>query len=183
MHVNFSPAGGTVTVDLTATNALLTAIRDDQRIRPPFDWLAEVMADRAFFGKASHALEIGLFTYVELWNPVGSGMNLFVYYVVSALPVNGIIIAREYPAPLTDISGSAFNVQLAGATVPVAELRGHPEVGGSDGPFQVDCLANTPVRIGPKWPAMIGPGDGFAVSSLTAGIAQRATFYWVERPV
>lgn len=143
-------------------------------------WLSEIRAGRAAIGGAYQAAVAAQLSHIQLLNPVGSGKQILMrYLIVSALNAQALNI-RRYDTALTTDSGSQANLLLGGA-VPLGQVRTQTNaaaLGTSLGSFYLP--ASTPVPLAPDWIAELSPGQGILFAGTVVNLDLAVTYFWRE---
>lgn len=143
-------------------------------------------AGQCFMGTDTALVNAGNISSVQLLNPAGSGVNVFVDRIAGQLTAAQILYLRRYDTPLATLGVNLMN-KLAGGAAPAAQVRstnvGAAQLGTLIGQWDVAALVNQEALspLGP--PIKLVPGSGVHVTHQGTGNAVIATFEWREVPV
>lgn len=142
---------------------------------------------QAAFGSKSYAAAAGNYPNVQLWNPAGSGVNLFVEeisFTAGASPDAYLIGFAN--TSLSTMGGAQQAKRSAGVAVK-GEVRFQDSIAlatfnaAAGYTYTVDSVGSK--VFGLKTPLMVSPGNGLVVTGKTLAAAMGIGFQWIELPL
>ena len=134
--------------------------------------------DVAFVGGTSSPAVVGQVSQVQLFNPVGSGVQLIVQRI-RARAVGGTTVYST-ATPLTTLTPNTFNKRVvAGASTAVGEVRTGSTASPSGGSKQGDVIEVIDTEI----PAVLNPGFGINIEGQAVNNESGGLFEWIESAV
>ena len=135
---------------------------------------------RTFFGTRSQAASAGVFSFVQLWNPVGSGVRLSIRRLAISSDVNGGMPLFIAPVDINaaDTTKLANKLLNAAPSVVMAKIATDANTTGNaawllNGVATFSLVANAQFEVPIRDPIVINPGIGIAVRSpLANSLAQ-----------
>ncbi len=145
-------------------------------------WLDEIRAGRAFSRGAFLGASVGNVSMVQLFNPVGSGVNVIVRLLIVSVDATGFAQVYQYNTPLTNDSGAGVNL-LSGGAAGQAHVRNQVNaVSLGTLLHNIPILANTPIIPVADWFMELGPGEGVHVHTALQNVGTSGNFQWLEVP-
>ncbi len=136
-------------------------------------WLAEIRAGRAFVAGGSLAAGVGVFSELQVLNPVASGKTCIVRQVFLTASVAVNIQVRQHDVALAALVKNGSNL-LRGAAAGAGQLRS-AQPAALDGALvgEISVQAGTPVYLVPDWFYELGQQTGvlFATSVVNVGLS------------
>lgn len=141
-------------------------------------------ANQAFIGVGAIA-GAGAYPHAQIWNPAGSGKNVFVSQIVLTLNtaaaigcgLSNVQMATQLQKVKSKRYGGADGVAQFRTEANVAQL------GGNQYAFYAYLPANQPVVWKPAEPFMLVPGSGLIACPGTVGVTLYATFDIYEEAI
>lgn len=155
----------------------------DQRIAGTVDVIdggkARTLAGIAFGGVSYSQALAGQISHVQLWNPAGSGKNLFVEQVYAQF--TGVSSAQfvQHNAPLSVLSALQPASKMLGAAGSVAKLYVQQSAASIGAVNPVVTLGAGNI-FQPKEPIVIPPGYGLVVRKALVNEDIQGGFEWFE---
>lgn len=145
------------------------------------DWLYEVRNGRAFALGTTRAAAVAAISEVQLFNPIGSAVTIFLFNWLTAVGAATSVDLRIYNTALATLFGNGVNLKIGGA-VSVGEIRTAAPA-AQDGTFvtSVVGVANQTLPRWPDWMLELGPGEGALLAPNIVNTALSAYALWVER--
>jgi len=147
-------------------------------------WKYETDQARSFFGSAPKGASPGNYSYVQMWNPAASGVDVYIEKIeLHGSAVNSLCFS-SHNAALTTLNTKVSN-KIIGGVAPQAELRDQYSA-GMIGTRIVDIdypLANVYSDLLKGSVAKVPPGVGLIIGDLIVNTAFWIQFEWVEIPV
>lgn len=143
-------------------------------------WLSEVRAGRAFVRGTYFGPAAGNNGHIQLFNPVGSLVNVVVRSLLLATNPAGVLNMAVYNTALGTLIGAGVNL-LSGGAAGSAEVRTGSNVGVLGtlvGQYRV--ALDTPIYPSPEWFFELGAGEGVLVTSVNTDFNLSAVFTWIE---
>lgn len=143
-------------------------------------WLSEVRAGRAFILGGTQPAVAASFSEVQLFNPVGSGVQVLIRALTTTVNVATGVSLREFNTGLATLVSAGRNL-LQGGAVSVAELR-RAAPAAQDGTLAAgfDVDANISRDISQEWLYELGAGEGVLLAHDTVNAQLKAIFMWRE---
>jgi len=136
------------------------------------------------FGGASRAPAAAEFGRIQVFNPLGSGKILTVTSAVLGTTLDDGIVWGMVNGVLGTVVSTQRNrdQRLGFVTLPVGQIATDSTIGVAIATGQIAVLASDPLLLTDEnGLAVLPPGFGFEISSISADITVRATFFWRER--
>lgn len=141
---------------------------------------------RAFIGSEVQVLSAGNKSSVQLFNPVASGVNVYIDRITAQVTTASIIELHRYDTALATLSAQFLNKQ-AGAGAGGGVIRktnvGAVSLGTIVGQWDVAGVTNVELLNARAAPVKLVPGSGIHVSHQGTGNDVIATFEWRESPI
>lgn len=146
-----------------------------------------VMAGNSFGSSVAVAPDPANYSVGQLWNPAGSGKNIFVNRIIlsgSAAPgVEWIIYSATVALPNLVGTGKFQNKRVGGA-VSTAERRSELRAGGLGVVlFELFPPQNAPTDVGLSEPIMVPPGCGVGAYPFAVNCTNIVNFQFYEDPI
>lgn len=148
--------------------------------------LARTLADAAFFGYQSCGAVAAQYSHIELWNPAGSGKNLFVETCALTAQVTAqtISIGRHNAAYAT-AGNTPVNKYFGHGALSVAQMRSlnnAASIATEYGPAY-GCPASQTIPLVFSEPLLIPPGQGLIAVANTVNLAIVGAWEWYEQGI
>lgn len=139
-------------------------------------WFQELRAGRAFAGQAAPGAVAGQYSYVQLLNPAGSGVQSIVAQIEVTLTVADLVVLSFYDTALATDAGALANLLSGGAAGGSHVRTESTAVGFGTVYYSRWVPANDSTVIYPSWGVELSPGRGLAVTRNTVNAAIRVSF-------
>jgi hypothetical protein len=141
-----------------------------------------VMAGNCYSGAIGCAPTPGVQSMVQLWNPIGSGVNVFLNRIILGGTAAGEWYVRTTNTPLANVNAGSFENKKAGSLPSKAERRfeARTTLGGTI--FDVFLDLNKPFDMVITEPLMVPPGRGVLVYPDAANVLSLGNFQFYEEP-
>lgn len=147
--------------------------------------LSRTLADQAFMGYAGCGAVAAQYSHTQLWNPAGSGKNLFLEAFSLTSTTTSSFVFGRYNVQLANaagaqpcnkyfghVTGSALNRFANNAAQLISEYMG-----------SVYCTANLPSGWTFKEPVLIPPGQGFVLIMNAVNLTHISVHEHYEQPL
>jgi len=141
-----------------------------------------VLEGRAFVRSWSEEPQAGDIGAVQLWNPQGSGVRLFLIDILASIDSLSTVSARTSSIALAVLGTNGVN-RLVGGAASVAEIRTESSVTGpsGSGAFALQINANTPLRFQMNdLPLVLSEGTGLSITTAEPDKIVTTHFQWLE---
>lgn len=145
--------------------------------------LSRTLANQAFLGLRSDGAVAGQYAHSQLWNPVGSGKDLYLESMSVSSSTAQIITVGSHNVAYTEVSGPAnTDNKLLGNAVGVAQLRGQNNAAllFTKASRFARVLALTDLSIQFREPVVIRPGYGAIAYCNVVNADLSVNFEWFE---
>jgi hypothetical protein len=143
-------------------------------------WLTEIRAGRCFMRGVTTPGPVNN-PEVQLYNPVGSGVQVTCYFMMHDFQTaGGLFELHRYDTQLATDVGAGFNCLMGGAAAQ-AHIRRGEAVAPGDGTYQLgwDPLSGNARGVFPPWLFELSPGQGMLVY-YSAATPIMGNFWWRE---
>ncbi len=143
---------------------------------------ARVIAGNSFSGSMGTSADPSFPAMVQIYNPAGSGKNVFVNRIIIGGSAAGEWIVSSTATQLATLVGVFPNKKMGGAAS-VSERRREARAALGSTIFDFYCTLNVPFDIAMAEPLMVTPGNGIVVYPATVNVPAVANFQFYEDPV
>lgn len=145
------------------------------------DWLYEIRNGRAFGRQSGAGAVAGEYGQVQLLNPAGSTITVFVYEVQVYRTTAGAIQPTDYATALATLAGAGVNLNLGGAAGQ-AVVRTGSNAALVGNPFGAKFVPAAQMwQLSQPWIAVLDAGEAVTCQSNTANEAVNTYYRWVEK--
>ena len=175
-----APVSGVIVYLLISSPASISVTGRDQTVSSD-RWFNDLRNGRCFAGYGPSSPTVGEYSHAQLYNPVGSGVNLLVRSC-RFQPTGGSSNARlsRYDTAMATLCSTVKNL-LASGGAPRGEIRTSTniaEIGSSFMTFAAPATA--PQEFLDTWTHEIPPGKGLSINVTQTGIGVIGNFIWSE---
>jgi hypothetical protein len=146
--------------------------------------LSRTLANQAYIGYAFCAAVAAQYSHTQLWNPAGSGKNLFLETFNLSSPTAGTLIAGRFAAQYGSASTAVVNKYFGGAAgVGIQRYTNNavPQITEYAASYSVAANVAVPVEL--REPILIPPGQGFIASHNMVNAAMTCVHEWYEQAI
>ncbi len=145
-------------------------------------WLDALRAGLAFMGAQTVGAGVGVFSEIQLKNPVASGVRALVYRMAGFVPTGGDIVFKRHDADLAGDVGAGVNLLIGGAPGALHVRTAQPAA--SDGTLlsrRASGGGDDSDRF-PTWCLELSEGQGILFTTDAVNTKVSAEFFWIELP-
>lgn len=146
---------------------------------------ARSLADNSGIGNVAQTPVAAVFPYVQLWNPAGSGRNIFVRKLLIATPTAGAtsLFIRSHNVALATLDGSPVSKRNQAILTQFETRRDTNAALLGQGLVTSLLVPGAPFPYELQEPIMIGPGFGVLVTTGVVNSQVNAAFDFYHEPV
>lgn len=173
--ISYNRSSGNVTVAGTVAVSVTNLASELEAAQA----LTEVGGD--FIAGVNRSASASKYSYIQLLNPVGSGVNLYVDAIYFGCQSSTSSNLRKYGTALTTLETTGASNAKDGVSTPGAELR--TEAKSSNVGTEIGAMRNSGNEMNTwefKTPIKLVPGMGLVLSCTAVNEALRANFQWRE---
>nr|WP_315242855.1 hypothetical protein [uncultured Albidiferax sp.] len=145
---------------------------------------ARSIAGSLFIGLPLAPAVAGQSSYCQLWNPLGSGVNLVVNQVkLNCNIASTVLFYWSMAAGNTDQTANQAASKKQGGAIPKAQIRVGSKAVATSFFAAPNLVANQELLVLPRGPFVVVPGSGLQMDLNVVNTLFSANFEWYEDPV
>lgn len=146
--------------------------------------LSRTLLGSGFLGTVSSGVVAAQYPRAQLWNPAGSGKNLFVSKLAASVSSAMTVSVVSTSVQAAGAGAATFNKRF-GAGVGVGLLKYEQSVSLPVSSYAAAfyCAANSVLWLEFKEPVMVPPSFGLAVDGQAVNVSVTANYEWIESPL
>lgn len=147
---------------------------------------ARSLAGGAFSWAHGSAAVVGQYSRVQLFNPVGSGMNAIVKAFKITASGATTFFVQSYQTALAASAGVLPNSKYPGGSIPVSQARNDSAAALIASPILLDYINASGISTIPivmQEPVIVRPGWGMTIENATQNQRLDASYEWFEQPI
>lgn len=142
---------------------------------------ARTIAGSAYSGYAGCAAAAANYPHVQLWNPVGSGKNVFLESFLVSCSSAALVTAGTYGVALANVITPASSKKYGGpASVAVQQYQNNAAMISGNLLMGQQLQASQNLTINFREPVVLVPGSGMVIGAQTQNCALTASFEYFE---